>query len=165
MRGLRGEKSMELYLVRHGEANPKQISASQELTAKGKTDVFKVGKFLKNADIKIDTLWHSSKTRAVQTAQILADIITIGKENILERQDLSPLDPVNKVQEEIITHGMNLMIVGHLPFLQKLTSLLLIGSEYEELVSFSSAGVVCFKQQENKWYLAWIITPDLIKGD
>lgn len=155
---------MILYLVQHGEATTKEISPDRPLTEKGKSDVLRISKFLKEAGVKINMLWHSSKLRAIQTAQIFAEIIEVNKENILERQDLSPLDPVNNVQKEIVKNDVDLMIVGHLPFLQRLTSLLLVGSESEVLVRFSQGGVVCLKQKEDKWHLVWEVIPELIPG-
>ncbi|MCK5534810.1 phosphohistidine phosphatase SixA [bacterium] len=156
---------MNLYLVRHGEAMGSELFPTRPLSQKGKADVFKIGKFLKEAGIKIDILWQSKKTRAVQTAQILAEIIKIDKQNIMERDDLFPNDPVNNLLKEIIKkEADHLMIVGHLPFLQKLSSLLLVNSEYKRLIDFSSGGVVCLRREGEEWHLVWEVIPELIFG-
>ncbi len=155
---------MKLYLVRHGEVSTGEVFPNRPLSQKGKADVFKMGKFLKDADVRVDVLWHSKKLRAVQTAQILEKIIEVDKEKIVEKEELSPTAPANNLLKQIIKENTNLMIVGHLPFLQKISSLLLVNSEYEELVRFSSGGIVCLKRESDKWYLLWGVIPELIPG-
>jgi phosphohistidine phosphatase len=55
------------------------------------------------------------------------------------------------------------MIVGHLPFLSKLASLLLTGSESSETVAFKQGGIVCLKcKDKNLWQIDWMITPELL---
>jgi hypothetical protein len=55
------------------------------------------------------------------------------------------------------------MLVGHLPFLEKLTSLLLCGNEKTRLVLFRYGAIVCLEQREDKgWGVRWILTPEMI---
>ena len=57
------------------------------------------------------------------------------------------------------------MIVGHLPFLGKLVSLLVTGSEKNEIVEFHFGSVVCIERRDDgKWKVAWMITPALLHG-
>ncbi|MDP8299148.1 MAG: histidine phosphatase family protein [Candidatus Tantalella remota] len=63
---------MRLYLVQHGKAMAKDQDPDRPLTVKGKEDSAKIAKFLNTAGISIDAIWHSTKTRAIETAQILA---------------------------------------------------------------------------------------------
>ena len=155
---------MKLYLVRHGEVSTGGVFSNPLLSEKGKADVFKMAEFLKKASVKIGILWHSRKGRAVQTAQILAEIINVNKKKVIEKEELSPTAPVNNLVKQIIKENTDLMIVGHLPFLQKLSSLLLVNSEYEELVRFPCGGIVCLKKESDKWYLLWEVIPELIPG-
>jgi len=154
---------MRLYLAQHGEAVSKEIDPARPLSEKGKTDVSKIAKFLKEKGIRPDIIWHSTKKRAIQTAQILAESIT-PKEEIIEKHGLAPNDPVDKLHQELSSENKDLMIIGHLPFLQKLISLLLTGSEIREVVGFSPGGVICFEREDGgSWHLIWAITPELIK--
>ena len=74
---------------------------------------------------------------------------------------MNPNDDVNKIKEEIEPLKQDIMIVGHLPFLQKLTSLLLFSTEENDSITFKNSGIVCLEYQE-KWKLLWQITPDLL---
>jgi phosphohistidine phosphatase len=150
---------MKLYLIQHGKSVSKEEDPQRPLNEEGRICTQRIGQFLKSKNIKVDSMWHSSKLRSIQTAQILSGFITTTK--IMERQDLNPLDPVDKFPQEIDNLNKDLIIVGHLPFLQKLTSLLLVGSQELDLVSFVYSGVVCLEKKEN-WKLAWFLVPQII---
>ena len=152
---------MKLYLVQHGEATSEKLDPARPLTQKGRSEVSKIAKFLKETGIEVDVIWHSTKTRAMQTAQILAEAVS-PKECTVERQGLAPNDSVDELQKELASRELDLMIVGHLPFLQKLASTLLLGSEFYDLVGFRQGGAVCLQREEGAWRLIWAIIPELI---
>jgi len=108
-------------------------------------------------NLNVDAIWHSKKLRAAQTAEIIAETLSCGK--VQEREDLSPLDSVEKLPEEIFASKMDIIIVGHLPFLQKLASLLLTGSEESEIIAFKNSGVASLDYDE-KWKIDWLVSPE-----
>ncbi len=150
---------MKLYLIQHGLAQPKEWDPLKPLSPEGEAQTEKTAEFLKRIGLKVDTLWHSPKHRAVQTARIIDERINCG--HIQERDDLNPLDSVSKMPELIRQEGRDLMIVGHLPFLEKLVSLLLTDSEENQPVQFSNSGLICLEYEE-RWRLVWAVTPDLV---
>lgn len=154
---------MKLYLVRHGEAVSEKIDPQRPLSEKGREEISKIAKFLKEIKVKIEVIWHSNKLRAKETAQIIANGI-FPLEELVEREDLSPNAPVEKWPEEIKNFGKDLMIVGHLPFLQKLLSLLLLNSEEFSIVDFKSAGVISLNLDKEKelWQIDFYFHPLLM---
>jgi len=153
--------AMRLYLVQHGESKPEDVDPSRGLTEKGGSDVGNVAAFLKSQEPSVKTVWHSGKTRARQTAEILASAIAAQAQT---RDGLAPNDPVDPVQEELTQITSDLMIVGHLPFLGKLTSALIAGSESADAVTFRQGGIVCLERDEHgSWRVRWMITPDLFR--
>lgn len=154
---------MRLYLAQHGEATSEEADPKRPLTEKGKQDVTKTAKFLKASGINMDTIWHSTKTRAIETAQIFAQALS-PKQGTEQREGLAPNDPVKKAFDNIASENRDIMIVGHLPFLQKLASLALVNSESSEMVGFRKGAVVCLEHKEaNVWQLIFAITPDMLK--
>jgi len=153
---------MNLYLVQHAKAALKETDPERSLTQEGLNDINKIAAFIEPLEISIENLWHSGKKRAQQTTEILAGVISV-KNEISVQDGLAPNDDVNVIREKIISAGQDLMIVGHLPFLSKLASLLLTGSESSETVAFKQGCIVCLKcENENQWQLEWMITPDII---
>lgn len=151
---------MELYLVQHGNALSKEQNPQRPLSRQGINDVSKVADFLKGLNIDLETLWHSGKSRAAQTAQILGN--ALGKGEGLEHQGLAPNDDVQNIARQINSASADIMIVGHLPFLSKLTSFLLVGDESADIVQFNQAGVVALLSDNANWSISWIITPQLL---
>jgi phosphohistidine phosphatase len=155
---------MRLYLVQHGEANPEEVDPSRGLSAKGQADVQKVAEFLKPLNLSVQAVRHSGKKRAVQTADILAQSL-ISADGVVQHAGLAPMDPVDAIRREVESDAtFDLMLVGHLPFMGKLASLLTADSETADVVAFRNGGVVCLERDDSgTWRVLWIVTPGLGK--
>ena len=58
----------------------------------------------------------------------------------------------------------DIMLVGHLPHLSRLSSLILTGDKDRNVIDFKMGGVVCLKKSEDgKWSVEWMITPEEIE--
>jgi phosphohistidine phosphatase len=153
---------MRLYLVQHGEAKSKEEDPKRLLTDKGVRDVANAGTFLKPRGIRVGVIRHSTKVRAAQTASLLASAIE-AREGVVECEGLAPLDPVEPVCREIEGAEEDLMIVGHLPFLSKLASMLIAGAQETPVIAFQQGGVVCLDRSEDRgWTVRWMVTPELL---
>ena len=153
---------MKLYLVQHGEATSKDVDPKRPLTQRGIQDVTKTANFLNKSGAGIDIIWHSEKTRAIETAKIIAKELS-PRECVQQKEGLAPNDPAKKIFDKILSAEKDLMIVGHLPFLQKLASLALFNSESPGIIGFRQGGVVCLERKETgAWELIIAIPPDLL---
>lgn len=157
---------MEIYLVQHGEAKSEQEDPGRPLTDQGKQEVEKVARYLAKQGIRISEIWHSTKLRARQTAEIFAQYLKPNK--IGEMQGITPNDDPKIAKEFIEMQNSkpgtgNIMLVGHLPHLSKLASRLLVGNENAGMVAFRYAGVVCLRKNENQiWQMKWMIIPEVV---
>jgi phosphohistidine phosphatase len=153
---------MKLYLVQHAKAASEQVDPQRPLTEEGYSEIQKVAAFIKPLNLCVDHLWHSGKKRAAQTAEVLAEVIRISKTQTAH-EGLGPTDDVTALKDELVSATEDIMVVGHLPFLSKLTSLLLAGSESANMVAFKNGGIVCLERSEkNQWQIDCVITPELI---
>ena len=148
---------MKLYLIQHGLALTKEEDPERPLSAQGKAQTQRTAEYIKSRNIKVDAIWHSTKLRAVQTAEIIAEALACGE--IQARDDMNPLDTVEKLPEEILAFNKDIMIIGHLPFLQKLASRLLVGPEKSEIIAFKNSGVASLDYDE-KWKIDWLASPE-----
>jgi phosphohistidine phosphatase len=152
---------MRLYLVQHGEARSESEDPERNLTGKGTRDVEKVAAFLKPLSLSVPEVRHSGKARAARTAEILAAAVGAGE--VAARDGLAPNDSVAPARKEVEAADRDLMIVGHLPFMEKLVSLLVAGSDSVRAVAFRQGGVVCLDRAEDgSWAVLWAVTPDLL---
>ena len=153
---------MNLYLVQHAAAFTKEQYADRPLTEQGCFDAQKTAKAIEPLKIPVHAVWHSGKTRALQTAKIFH--AAVKSQTPLQIHDgLSPNDDPKPVVKEIKKLNKDILIVGHLPFLSRLAALLLTGDADTEPVAFQKAGIVCLRQNpEETWQLAWILTPEIL---
>ncbi|MBN1525740.1 MAG: phosphohistidine phosphatase SixA [Spirochaetales bacterium] len=149
---------MHLYLMRHGQAKAAEEDPERGLTVQGWYDTRKIAGWLAGKHLHISCIYHSTKLRAQQTAILVAD--TIGATRALSsHENLSPNDPVGPWKTLLENETRTVMVVGHLPFLGKLVSLLVDGSEESDTVQFPSSGIVCLSRIDAVWNIEWETGP------
>ncbi len=155
---LKKEAVMSLYLVQHGKSYPENIDPEKGLTPEGADDVTRIAGVAKNYRVHLSSLWHSGKKRARQTAEII-NSVTGSDRGIEERPGMGPRDDVRAIQE-IITDD-DIMLVGHMPFMSRLASLLITGSEEKPVFKFQNGGIVCLEKQPESslWIIKWALMP------
>jgi phosphohistidine phosphatase len=153
---------MKVYLVRHGEAVSSQFDPQKPLSEQGLADIRKVASFIKTLEISVEHIRHSGKLRAAQTAEILAGAVAVEKD-CSAHKDLGPNDNVTIIVGELEAYDTDLMIVGHLPFLAYLTSLLVAGKETANVAAFDAGSIACINRRNpGRWQIEWMITPELL---
>ena len=104
---------------------------------------------------------HSGKLRAVQTAEALAE--KLKPREVAVGGDLKPLDNPSAWVGRLASIKEDLVLVGHMPHLEKLASSLLCGDERLKL-GFKPGSAVCLERDESgAWFLKWMIAPELLE--
>jgi phosphohistidine phosphatase len=150
-----------LYLVRHGEAVSKDEDPARPLTQSGWIAVERIARWAGVADVRPDEIVHNGKLRAEQTAEILADYLMPAKGSNV-RRGLGPDDDVRPFADSLAAADRTLMIVGHLPFLGRLVSRLVVGDADRPVVQFEAAGLVSLAYGDGHWTIGSVIDPDLL---
>ena len=151
---------MKVYLVQHGEAQRKDVDPTRPLTERGRQEVRRVATFADRLDLKVHQIRHSGKTRAEQTAGILGEALS-PPGGVVAVTGLAPLDDVQPVADGLAREQQPVMLVGHLPFMARLTGLLVAGDPDQPVVEFRQAGLVCLTREEDGWLVAWVLTPEM----
>jgi phosphohistidine phosphatase len=153
---------MKIHLVRHGEAVSSEYDPQKPLSEQGLADVQKVASFIEPLGISVEHIWHSDKMRAAQTAEILAESVSAEK-GCSARENLGPNDDVTIIADQLEAYNTNLMIVGHLPYLGYLTSLLVAGKETANVTAFDAGSIACLNRSNpGRWQIEWMITPKIL---
>lgn len=155
---------MELYLVRHGEAYPEGADAQRSLTERGRRQVKTVAEFARSRGIRPVQIRHSGKLRAEQTAGILAESLGLEDE-VVAVGGMGPNDDVRNVADILEAGDGPVMLVGHLPFLSRLASLLLCGDPDREIVGMGTAAMLGLIRTAESWRIQWMVTPALADSD
>ncbi len=152
---------MVLYLVQHAEAKREEEDPARDLTEKGRRDIQKVAGYLGRFHLPISRIFHSGKTRAQSTANLLAASLPPAQ-GAEAASGLAPLDDPEIWAGRLEQQDEDLMLVGHLPHLAKLAARLLVGDEQKKVINFHMAGVACLRREAGQWAVDWLIIPELI---
>jgi len=151
---------MALYLVQHGKNLPKETDPEKGLSEEGKADVGSMASVAKQKGIQVSAIHHSGKKRAEQTAELFAASLEPAG-GVQKMEGLGPLDDVTKPDLKVED---NLMLVGHLPFMEKLASFLVTGdAERTPILKFQNGGIVSLDQdpETRAWYIKWTLFPHI----
>ncbi len=154
---------MFLYLVQHSEAKSKEDDPARSLSEKGIQNITKTASYVSKLGFRVSRIFHSGKTRAMQTARVLDDYLK-AENGISETDSLSPMDDPQIWFERLSQIKEDIMLVGHLPHLAGFSALILCGNRDKNLIDFKMSGIVCLRKfDQDNWSLEWMITPEVIE--
>lgn len=154
---------MRCYLVRHGEAKSEQEDPAKPLSDRGREEVKRVARHAVASGVEVAEIRYSTRLRARQTAEILAMHFS-PRHGIREAEGLAPGDEPERARIELETAEEPLMLVGHLPHLNRLASALLLGSPERDIIRLEMGAIVCLDKTDADFRLVWILTPELTKA-
>ena len=149
-----------VYFAQHGLAVDKAEDPERPLSETGIQQTKKMAEALYNAKVPISSIFHSGKLRASQTADIFAATSGISTTSMLD--GLSPNDDVDLLAKNLDMDSA--LIVGHLPHLEKLISILVTGNEDSSIIKFQNSAIACLGKINIHYQLLWYLTPGLIEG-
>lgn len=154
---------MDVYLMQHGVAESESVNPLRPLTDAGRREVIEVATLAGRRGVHVDRIVHSEKLRAVQTAMELGRCL--GCADVHAEPGLHPGDPVEPAAEQWADPSApgSVAIVGHLPFVERLASLLITGDPSAKVISFRNGALVVLSPADTPggFGVAWILTPEL----
>jgi phosphohistidine phosphatase len=152
---------MALFLVQHGKSLPKDKDPSKGLSEEGIAETEHIAEVAKGYGVTVSSITHSGKTRARQTAEIFASVLE-PEGGVKESNGLNPLDDVTAFADTI-DNTENRMLVGHLPFMERITSYLITGPIERKVFEFQNSGIVCLDKDPDSmsWVIKWSLMPNI----
>jgi len=152
---------MALYLVQHGLSYSESVDPDRSLTEEGISAVERIASVAAGYNIHVSLIRHSGKKRARQTAEIMARYL-LSDVPIEETPGLNPNDDV-KAFAGLLDPGRDEMIVGHLPFLERLVSYLITGNIGTLIFQFQNGGIICMDMLDagKVWIIKWTLMPKI----
>ena len=144
-----------IYLVHHADALPPSVDAQRPLSGFGRAQADHLASRAAGLGVAPDVIWHSGKLRARQTAESfwracnpLAEFSAI--------RGMQPSDPPAWIRDQIVREARAVMLVGHMPHLPRLLTLLVTGNE-DPLLEFPLHGMIAIEivagKAEERWRL------------
>jgi phosphohistidine phosphatase len=153
---------MAFYIVQHGLSLPKDQDPEKGLAPQGMEDVKRIAEVARNFGVVVEHILHSGKKRARQTAELIGKVLQPAR-GIKEISGIKPLDDVAEFASQV-DFKANTMVVGHLPFLERLISFLITGRQEPMVFKLQNGGIVCLDRVENSDTPAikWALMPTVI---
>jgi phosphohistidine phosphatase len=153
---------MELYFVRHGDAdaNAPDTGGGAALTESGLALVRRSASFAARLGVRVAEIRHSDRLRAVQTAQEFERALGCPRKQV---PGLCPDDDINPLRREAAGLQQNVMVVGHLPYLNRLAGALLAQDESMPVVVFHPASLIRLDRRDDaRWSLQLVMPPGVM---
>lgn len=155
---------MALFLVQHGISATKDVDSERGLSGQGRVETERIAQVANGYSIRVEKIVHSGKKRAEQTATVYHDTLSV-KAPLEFISGINPMDDVQAFTKSI-NPEMDLMVVGHMPFMQRFVSYLTMGSEEIRVYQFQNSGIVCLDKSEGTdgkfdWYIKWTLNPNI----
>ncbi|MBI5953499.1 MAG: phosphohistidine phosphatase SixA [Chloroflexi bacterium] len=160
---------MNLYLIRHAIAVEEYEDDSQRpLTDKGKKKMRQIAKGLRALGVEFDLILSSPYVRAVETAEILADVLKV-KKDVQFSENLVPSGGPEALIAELNEKykADSIALVGHEPFLSALIGLLVADNANAD-ITLKKGGVCSLSADDlhhtRKASMDWLLTPGILVG-
>ena len=158
---------MEIYLMQHGPALPKEQDPDQGLSPDGEARIHVSGKALKKMGVSFDVILSSPKKRSKQTASIVAEEIGFPSEKIIETEKVKAMAPPDETIKALTEYSGNkkILIAGHLPSVAEIASFLLTEGS-KAIVEFEMGGCCRIDVEDlptHSGHLRWYLTPEQLK--
>ncbi len=123
---------MNVGFFRHGPAAARGTEgvseADRPLTSEGRKKTLQAAKGLKSLDLGVDAVYTSPLPRALQTAEIVAEVLRLPPPEVLD--ELSPGGSARRLLEGLRKLAAKTpLLVGHEPLLSTAVSLAVCGGE------------------------------------
>jgi len=145
-----------IYLAQHGVALGKTENPERPLSPDGIQQTQTIARYIQQANLPVEYIFHSGKLRAKQTADIFAEAMNIAATSAIA--GLSPNDDVALLAEHLT---LQTLYVGHLPHLAKLASCLVTGNENTNIIQFQNSALLCLEKKPGDdslcWQLCWYL--------
>jgi phosphohistidine phosphatase len=154
---------MKLYLAQHGDSLSGQVNPQRPLSERGREDIRRLAEFVGGSGVRMRRVYHSGKLRARQTAELLGAQLA-SAEAIEAASGLNPNDPVEPVADQINRWTEDTLLVGHLPFMERLVAYLVGGASDRPLAAFQPGSLACLERDaDGRWAVAWMLRPELLR--
>jgi len=148
---------IRIILVRHGQSTSTVENPQRPLAIAGRRHAETVASWLDACGYEVDEIVHSTKLRARQTAKIFGNRLGIHAARVRELDGLAPHDDPAPLAGALEADRRPVLVVSHLPYLNRLCSLLLVGDPDRLQFQFSDAGVVILAAVSGGWRIEAVV--------
>jgi phosphohistidine phosphatase len=114
---------MRVFLVHHGDAVGPGVDPQRPLSDLGRRQAAAHAEVVRAMGFAPDAIWHSGKLRSRETAEAFLRVCAPFAEFKMIR-GLHPEDPPEWLRDELAAETRDVLLVGHMPHIARLTYML-----------------------------------------
>ena len=150
---------MALYVVQHGKSLPRAQDPEKGLSAEGKMETERIADVARGYQVRVSRILHSGKKRARETAEILSLRLSPagGSDSVA---GMNPMDDVRTFSDGLELE-QHIMLVGHLPFLERLIGQIVCGNPDQIVFKLQNSGILCLDRvpEVKNPVIRWALMP------
>lgn len=143
--------------MRHGEAVSGLPDWQRALSDRGRAQVSAVAQRARSRGVSVGWIYHSGILRAQQTAELVTAVL-VPEQGVREISGLCPDDDPVIVKEQVDDVAQSVLLVSHLPYLDRLAGLMTTGDAERSVIAFAPATLVCLNRHANGWKFDWSLS-------
>ncbi len=157
---------MRVYLVHHTDALTAEQDPRRPLSPVGREQADRIGSRLRALGVAPLKILHSDKLWTVQTAQHIAARLGLEQRAMRAPYAINTDDPVEPFIADVAATGGEIMMCGHVIFLQRAAARLVAGDEHRKVVEFKpgNGSTVCIERIATDWVVTWMWRADHAPG-
>jgi phosphohistidine phosphatase len=157
---------LKIYLVHHVDALSAEQDPQRHISEKGKAQADRLGTRLRAIGVSPVSILHSDKQWTIDTAQRIAAKLGMEDRAVKAAYPINTGDPLAPFMAEIAAAGGDIMMCGHVEFLERAAAKLACGDERNKVVEFKPGNgtVVCLEGESENWVITFMWRQDHAPG-
>jgi phosphohistidine phosphatase len=143
-----------IVLVHHAEAVGPEVDPMRPISDVGRAAATRLAMEAAGRGVRPDQVWHSGKLRARQTAELFWRACN-PLAAFFAARGLQPDDPPGWIRDELVGESRSILIVGHMPHLDRLLHVLLQSGPGGGAAAFPLHGCVALERDTGRWKEIW----------
>ncbi len=152
---------MDVFIIQHEDALPSNQKKEDHLSKIAVKQVNKLVDFLKRRREYPDVILYDKRRSAFETAEMIS--FGLGGIHMEQRDYLNSKFESDKLVEEIKKANKSVMIVSHVPFLEKLVSNLVDIESIKPFIEINNASPLILKKDDKGFLIDTYIKNDSIR--
>ena len=157
---------MKVYLVHHTDALSAEQDPQRHISPKGREQADRLGARFRALGVAPVRILHSEKQWTIDTAERIAAKLGMQDRTAKAAYPINTDDPIEPFMAEIGNAGGDIMMCGHVVFLERVAAKLVCGDEKRAVAAFKPGNgtALCLEGEGDRWVVTYMWRDDHAPG-
>lgn len=157
---------MKVYLVHHTDALSAEQDPQRHISPKGREQADRLGARFRALGVAPVRILHSDKQWTIDTAERIAAKLGMEDRTAKAAYPINTDDPIEPFLAELRDARGDIMMCGHVVFLERVAARLVCGDESKAVVAFKPGNgtALCLEGEGERWVVTYMWRDDHAPG-